>query len=56
MVNMNIVPNDILSVAKLFTRTLTHICINQTGAHTIASIKPSSSNRKTHEMITLIMV
>ena len=47
MVNMNIVPNDILSVAKLFKRTLTHICISHTWAHTIASIKPSSSNRNT---------
>ena len=56
MVNMNIVAKDILSVAKFLKGHLTQICIDYTLAHTIASIKPSSSNRKTHEMITFIMV
>ena len=53
---MNIVAKDILSVGKLLKGHLTPICMDHTLAHTITSIKPSSPNRNTHEMITFIMV
>ena len=56
MVNMNIVANDILSVAKLFKRTFgtplhrPHMSTH-TITHTIAIIEPNTPNRNTHEMI-----
>ena len=57
MVNKNNVPNDILSVAKLFKRTFDmHLYRPHMSTHTNASIKSSNSNRNTYEMITFIMV
>ena len=57
MVNMNIVANDILSVAKLFKRTFgTPLHRPHMSTHTNAIIEPNTPNRNTHEMITLIMV
>ena len=48
MVNMNIVANDILSVAKLFKRTFnTHLHKPHMSTHQLLAIEPNNSN-ETH--------